>query len=61
MITHLDGRSVQISEEGITQPGSIKVLEGEGMPYKDSGEKGNMYVKLNVHIPNFSDTQLDQL
>ena len=48
-------------EEGITQPGQIKVLEGEGMPIKDSHEKGNLYVTLNVHIPNFSDSELDQL
>ena len=31
------------------------------MPFKESSEKGNLYVKLNVHIPNFSDEQLDQL
>ena len=31
------------------------------MPVKDSSEKGNLYVKLNVHIPNFSDSELDQL
>lgn len=48
-------------EEDITQPGSIKVLEGEGMPVKDSTEKGNLYVKLNVHIPNYSDAQLNEL
>ena len=50
-----------ISDEEITQPGSVKVLEGEGMPIKDSSEKGNLYVLIKVHIPNFSDKELDEL
>ena len=33
---HLDGREVVVEEDGITQPGSVKVIEGEGMPIVDS-------------------------
>lgn len=47
-----------IEEEGITQPGSTKVLEGEGMPYKGSAEKGNLYIKINVEIPDFDSSEL---
>lgn len=58
---HLDGREVLIEEGGITQPGSIKILEGEGMPILDELEKGNLYVTFKVKIPDFSDAQLDEL
>ena len=44
-----------ISNEGVTQPGAIETLEGEGMPVKGSGYKGNLYVKVNVYIPSFTD------
>lgn len=60
-MTHLDGRTVTVAEEGITQPGSVKVLEEEGMPSLISGEKGNLYVKINVFIPDFSDEELNEL
>lgn len=60
-MTHLDGRTVTVAEEGITQPGSVKVLEEEGMPSLTSGEKGNLYVKINVFIPDFSDEELNEL
>ena len=53
MIKHLDGREVKIESEDTTQPGSIRLIEEEGMPVKDSNEKGNMYVKINVFIPDF--------
>jgi len=39
----------------------VKVIEGEGMPIKDSNEKGNMYIKINVHIPDFEDEELTEL
>jgi len=39
----------------------VKVIEGEGMPIKDSTEKGNMYIKINVHIPDFEDEELTEL
>lgn len=31
------------------------------MPIKDSTEKGNMYIKINVHIPDFEDEELTEL
>ena len=50
-----------VEEEGITQPGWTKVIEAEGMPLPGSSEKGNLYVKINVQIPDFNDNQLDEL
>jgi DnaJ-class molecular chaperone len=44
-----------IASEEITQPGFVKVVEEEGMPIFNSKQKGNLYVKINVHIPNFTD------
>lgn len=61
MIKHLDGREVVVEEEGITQPGFVKVIEGEGMPLRESAEKGNLYVKINVYIPDYNDEELDEL
>lgn len=58
---HLDGRVVTVEEEGITQPGSVKVLEGEGMPIVDSNERGNLYITFKVKIPEFESDELDEL
>jgi DnaJ-class molecular chaperone len=37
------------------------VIEGEGMPIKLSAEKGNLYIKINVNIPEFSQEELNFL
>lgn len=50
-----------IEEGGITQPGSIKILEGEGMPILNELEKGNLYVTFKVKIPDFSEEELDEI
>lgn len=39
----------------------MKVIEEEGMPIYNSNQKGNLYVKINVFIPNFSPQELDEL
>ncbi|KAF8968109.1 hypothetical protein BDZ97DRAFT_452496 [Flammula alnicola] len=31
-ITHLDGRTLQLVRKGVTQPGFVQVIKGEGMP-----------------------------
>ena len=61
IIKHLDGRDIVIEEDEITQPNSIKEIEGEGMPFEKSTHKGNLYVKINVHIPDFNTDELNQL
>jgi DnaJ-related protein SCJ1 len=61
VIKHLDGHEVVIEREGITQPGYIEIMEGEGMPILGSEEKGKLYVTLKVNIPNFSEEELLEL
>lgn len=52
----MDGHEVIIEQDDITQPGQVKIIEGEGMPILDSNEKGNLYVTFKVIIPDFSDS-----
>jgi DnaJ-class molecular chaperone len=42
---------VLIEEDGTTQPGSVRRIEGEGMPIIGSSEKGNLFVTFKVKIP----------
>ncbi len=55
-IKHLDGREIIIEQDDITQPGYVKMVEGEGMPFEGSEIKGNLYVTLKVNIPEFTDS-----
>ncbi|KAL6302474.1 DnaJ-domain-containing protein [Sparassis latifolia] len=55
LITHLDGRGVHVSSPPgkIIKPGDSIVLRGEGMPvYKNPDQKGNLYVVLEVDMPD---------
>jgi DnaJ family protein B protein 4 len=55
-ISHLDGRSVEVSgAQGSVpvQPGHVIVLRGEGMPIsKLPGKKGDLHVTVNVKFPS---------
>lgn len=52
-LTHLDGRQVTVNREGVTQPGYIIKINGEGMPiHEKSGEFGDLFVKIKVLIPS---------
>ncbi|KIY51806.1 DnaJ-domain-containing protein, partial [Fistulina hepatica ATCC 64428] len=55
LLTHLDGRGIEVS----SPPGKVLkcdttiVLRGEGMPtYKNPDHKGDLYVALNVEMPD---------
>lgn len=55
MITHLDGRGVQVT----SPPGKIIkhadtiVLRGEGMPiHKQPNEKGDLYLTFTIEMPD---------
>ncbi|KAF8149982.1 hypothetical protein B0H34DRAFT_731981 [Crassisporium funariophilum] len=51
-ITHLDGRTLSIVKKGVTQPGFVQVIKGEGMPYFGSkSTKGDLFVEYNVVLP----------
>jgi|688.fasta_scaffold848691_1 DnaJ-class molecular chaperone len=51
-ITHLDGHVVQIDFTGVTQPESVRIVPGEGMPHLDvTSTTGDMHVKFSVKLP----------
>ena len=51
-ITHLDGHIVQLKRNGVTQPGFVQVIQGEGMPIYESTGYGDLYVEYNVILPS---------
>ena len=56
VVKHLDGRGIQISHTQpkgrILKPGQVIKVAGEGMPYKKSDLKGNMYLVVDVKFPD---------
>ncbi|KAG8976092.1 DnaJ- protein scj1, partial [Tulasnella sp. 427] len=50
-ITHLDGHVVRVKRTGVTQPGFVQVIEGEGMPVFESRGYGDLFVEYNVVLP----------
>jgi len=51
-ITHLDGRNLQIVRKGVTQPGFVQMIKGEGMPsFENKNAKGDLFVEYNVVLP----------
>lgn len=53
VIDHLDGRKVVLkSKPGeVIKPEAVRGVIGEGMPNKDSGERGNLYIIFSVEFP----------
>jgi DnaJ-class molecular chaperone len=52
-LTHLDGHVVQlVRENGVTQPGYVQTIKGEGMPlFERPTSYGDLFVEYNVVIP----------
>lgn len=52
-INHLDGHSVRLrsNTNEIVQPFSVKIIRGEGMPIRGTGEFGDLHVKMIVTFP----------
>jgi DnaJ-class molecular chaperone len=52
-IKHLDGHEVKIRREGVTMPGAVMKVAGEGMPKKDdSSSYGDLYIEFSVQFPD---------
>lgn len=55
-LTHLDGRILHVRSESntiIKPEGDIKVIEKEGMPYRNNPSvKGHLYIELSVEFPD---------
>ena len=58
-VVTLDGRRLTVPVDEGAQPGSVRVLRGEGMPItKQPGKKGDLHVALDVVLPGrLSDAQ----
>lgn len=50
-IMHLDDHVVTVKKTGVTQPGDVIKVKGEGMPIHQTSEKGDLYVRVDVIIP----------
>ena len=51
-IAHLDGHTLKISSAGITRPGIVRVIDGEGMPRTNApDEYGKLYVNYKIKFP----------
>ena len=51
-LTHLDGHRVEFGKKGITKPGEVLKIEGEGMPvHKFPSQKGDLYITITVVMP----------
>lgn len=53
VLTHLDGRGIQIKRERghILRPGDVLKVPGEGMPYKRGDERGDLYLVATIDFP----------
>jgi DnaJ family protein B protein 11 len=50
-LKHLDDHIVPIIKEGVSQPGDIIKIRGEGMPIHQSSERGDLFVKIEIVFP----------
>jgi DnaJ family protein A protein 2 len=55
----LDGRELKVTSEAgkCYKPGDIKAIRDEGMPIKNTQEKGNLYVEIKVDFPTTYDAK----
>jgi curved DNA-binding protein len=61
-IRTLDERILNVKVTAGTQPNATIVLKGQGMPVHDTlNIKGNMYIKINILIPELSATDLEKI
>lgn len=55
VLTHLDGRGISLNlpqpRGRILKPDQILVVKGEGMPYKKSDHKGDLYLTVKIDFP----------
>jgi len=65
-LTHLDGHIVQLSRKRgeVVQPGTVEVIEGEGMPtwrHEDEGPShGSLHVEYTVVLPDQMDSGMEK-
>ncbi|GAA6009049.1 hypothetical protein JCM10207_004077 [Rhodosporidiobolus poonsookiae] len=50
-VTGLDGHDIVLSRTGVTQPGFVDVVHGEGMPIYHLSGHGDLFVEYQVVLP----------
>ena len=51
-IEHLDGHKVGLRSDGVTVPGEVRTIQGEGMPHFENGHQfGDLHVTFTVAFP----------
>jgi DnaJ family protein A protein 2 len=53
IINHLDGRQLHISSSGKTDFNAIRKISGEGIRSLQTGNKGDLFIRFTVDLPNF--------
>ncbi|KAF7459273.1 putative DnaJ protein [Cryptosporidium felis] len=48
----IDGKSINIEKTGITSYGDVLKIEKKGMPIRNTGEYGDLYVTLRFNMPS---------
>ncbi|KAH9972782.1 hypothetical protein BGW80DRAFT_1505223 [Lactifluus volemus] len=57
-LTHLDGHDVPLVRKGVTQPGFVQTIKGEGMPHFERPSTfGDLFVEYNVVLPTELSTE----
>lgn len=51
-INHLDDHLVIVKRDHVSQPGDTIKIRGEGMPVHQSSERGDLFIKIDILIPN---------
>ena len=54
IIHHLDGRKININYKGKTDFNTIRKIQGEGMKTISGNDKGNLYIRFLINIPDIN-------
>ncbi|KAI0303829.1 hypothetical protein B0F90DRAFT_1626133 [Multifurca ochricompacta] len=60
-LTHLDGHVISLARKGVTQPGFVQTIKGEGLPhFERPSSYGDLFVEYNVVLPTRLATETRQ-
>ena len=54
IIYHLDGKKIKINYKGKTDFNNIRKIQGEGMKIISTNNKGNLYIRFLINIPDIT-------
>ncbi|KAI9013971.1 hypothetical protein CLU79DRAFT_767884 [Phycomyces nitens] len=61
-LKHLDGSTVTLARQGVTQYGFVQTIKGQGMPLHDNPtQHGDLFVEYNVVFPTHIDPEVVEL